>query len=63
MQFSDWRKSTRSGNQGNCVMVRHSATHVQVKDSKDPEGSVLTFTRAQWVAFVGGAQSGEFDRG
>lgn len=61
MQFTEWRKSARSGSQSNCVMVRHNPTHVQVKDSKNPEGPVLTFTRGEWLAFIGGARDGEFD--
>ncbi|GAA1636879.1 DUF397 domain-containing protein [Actinoplanes couchii] len=61
MQFTEWRKSKRSGSQSNCVMVRHNSTHVQVKDSKDPEGPVLTFTHDAWADFVGGAHGGEFD--
>jgi hypothetical protein len=61
MDYSEWRKSTRSGNQSNCVLVRHNETTVQVKDSKDPEGPVLTFSRSEWAAFVGGTRDGEFD--
>jgi Domain of unknown function (DUF397) len=33
-----------------------------VRDSKDPAGGVLVFTRAEWLAFLGGAKDGEFDR-
>ncbi len=61
MHYTEWRKSTRSGNQANCVMVRNSPTTVQVKDSKHPEGAVLSFTHDEWRAFVGGAAEGEFD--
>jgi hypothetical protein len=61
MHYTEWRKSTRSGNQSNCVMVRHNDATVQVKDSKDPQGPVLTFTVDEWRAFVGGAHLGEFD--
>lgn len=34
---------------------------VQVRDSKDPDGPVLSFTAAEWGAFVLGAKDGEFD--
>ena len=61
MHYTEWRKSTRSGNQSNCVMVRSSDRTVQVKDSKDPEGPVLTFTHDEWRTFVRGAADGEFD--
>ena len=32
-----------------------------MRDSKDPAGPVLTFTRAEWRAFLGGMRGGEFD--
>ncbi len=49
-----WRKSTRSsGNQGNCVEVADNlARVVAVRDSKDRQGPVLTFTPATWRSFV-----------
>lgn len=57
---SGWRKSSHSG-QANCLEVRLRHGNVQVRDSKDPRGTVLTFTRDEWVAFVAGAKDGEFD--
>ncbi|MCT2276411.1 DUF397 domain-containing protein [Micromonospora chalcea] len=48
-----WRKSTRSGTQGDCVEVADNlAGVVGVRDSKDPAGPVLTFTPDAWRAFV-----------
>ncbi|QLQ38598.1 DUF397 domain-containing protein [Micromonospora robiginosa] len=48
-----WRKSTRSGTQGDCVEVAGNlAGVVGVRDSKDPAGPVLTFTPDAWCAFV-----------
>jgi len=58
----EWRKSSRSGgNNGACVEVRRHGQEVQVRDSKDPTGPVLRFTREEWAAFLGGAKDGEFD--
>lgn len=34
---------------------------VAVRDSKDPDGPKLLFTRDEWKAFVGGVRAGEFD--
>ncbi|NJC68176.1 DUF397 domain-containing protein [Planosporangium thailandense] len=56
-----WRKSTRSGNQGQCVEVRTLGGRVEVRDSKDPDGPVLAFTSGEWAAFLDGAKGGEFD--
>ena len=49
-----WRKSTRSADGGgNCVEVADNlAGRVLVRDSKDPDGGVLTFAPATWQAFV-----------
>jgi hypothetical protein len=34
---------------------------VFVRDSKDPDGPVLTFRAREWEAFIAGAKAGEFD--
>ncbi|WFE32953.1 DUF397 domain-containing protein [Micromonospora sp. WMMD975] len=48
-----WRKSTRSGTQGDCVEVADNLDGVVgVRDSKDPAGPVLTFAPDAWRAFV-----------
>jgi Domain of unknown function (DUF397) len=56
-----WRKSTRSGDNGQCVEVRRIEDTVQVRDSKDKTGPVLSFTPDEWAAFLDGAQKGEFN--
>jgi hypothetical protein len=58
----EWRKSSRSGSQGNCVEVAANLPGVvAVRDSKAPDGPLLTFTTAQWAAFAAAVRSGEFD--
>lgn len=56
-------KSSRSGQQGDCVEVGIDlkCDKVLVRDSKNPTGPVLEFTRGEWAAFIGGAVDGEFD--
>lgn len=61
MERNVWRKSQRSGNNGACVEVRHRGDAIDVRDSKDQNGPVLTFTPAEWAAFVGGVKDCEFD--
>ncbi|HEX6077370.1 MAG TPA: DUF397 domain-containing protein [Micromonosporaceae bacterium] len=57
---SDWTKSKRSDSGGNCVEVRRADHDIQVRDSKNPTGSVLTFTPAEWTAFIDAAKDGQF---
>ena len=49
-----WVTSSYSNSDGdNCVQARRSGqASVQVRDSKDPDGPVLTFTAAQWHTFI-----------
>ncbi|MGC5011209.1 DUF397 domain-containing protein [Streptosporangium sp. DT93] len=68
-----WRKSSLSGSSGGeCVEVavidasptghkaHLGALHV-LRDSKDPGGPTLFFTRDEWDVFVAGVKLGEFD--
>jgi hypothetical protein len=48
-----WRKSTHS-NLSNCVEVALGQPAVLVRDSKDPNGPVLTFSAAGWGVFLAG---------
>src|SRR5215469_5228037 len=45
--------SSYSGNAGECVEVGSSMSDaLAVRDSKDPSGPALVFTRDEWAAFV-----------
>ncbi|MFF8843893.1 DUF397 domain-containing protein [Streptomyces sp. NPDC015127] len=51
-----WRKSSYSGDTGGeCVEVADLAPHIAVRDSKNPDGPVLTLTPAAFAAFVAAA--------
>ena len=56
-----WRKASASGSNG-CVEVAPLADGgVAVRDSKNPSGPTLSFTRHEWVSFLDGLGEGEFD--
>ena len=58
-----WVKSSLSFSNGNCVEVTELAGgSVGVRNSREPDGPVLRFTRGEWEAFLAGARLGEFDR-
>ncbi|WIY02023.1 DUF397 domain-containing protein [Amycolatopsis mongoliensis] len=46
-----WRKSSYSGEQGECVEVRLGGLS-QIRDSKDRAGGTLSVTTRSWDAFV-----------
>lgn len=56
-----FRKSSYSEPRENCVEAALRDGHVLVRDSKDPDGPVLSFTPDEWSAFILGAKDGEFD--
>ncbi len=51
-----WRKSSYSATESNCVEIARTASGIAVRDSKDPDGPVLTFTAEQWRAFLARAR-------
>lgn len=56
-----WQKGRASGADG-CVQVAHIQEYVWVRDSKNPLGPALGFTRDEWAVFIVGVQCDEFDR-
>jgi len=47
---------------GACVEVGADGAHVLVRDSKQPEGPVVTFSRSAWSDFVTGVRTGRLRR-
>ncbi|MFC4588308.1 DUF397 domain-containing protein [Sphaerisporangium corydalis] len=59
---AQWRKSTYSADQDNCVEVASNLPGVfAVRDSKNPTGPALLFTSAEWTGFLRGVQAGTFN--
>ncbi|PZS08918.1 MAG: hypothetical protein DLM55_07530 [Acidimicrobiales bacterium] len=59
-----WQRSTYSSQNGNCVEVADLPTgEIAMRNSRDPQGSALVYTRAELAAFVSGVKDGEFDMG
>jgi hypothetical protein len=56
-----WVTATASGS-SNCVQAALIGEAVLVRDSKQPDGPVLTFTATEWDCFLDGVRGGEFDR-
>jgi Domain of unknown function (DUF397) len=54
-----WRKSSRSGSVGNCVELTWPEREVvAVRNSRDPRGPVLVYTRVELLAFLSGVKAG-----
>jgi hypothetical protein len=47
-----WFKSSYSANNGDCVEVATGVNEVATRDSKDPEGGVLTLSPAAFRSFL-----------
>ncbi len=48
---AQWKKSSYSGNTGNCVEVAATQSVVAIRDSKDPDSAVLRVSREAWQEF------------
>jgi Domain of unknown function (DUF397). len=54
----DWKKSTRSNGSDSCVEARTYDGRVQIRDSKDSTGPVLTFDPKSYGSFLAALKSG-----
>jgi len=59
MMAGEWRKASQSFSNSNCVEVRGAGGRVQVRDSKDPDGPVLTVSPAAWRRFLNQVRRGK----
>ena len=57
-----WRKSSASNPSGNCVeAVALPDGLVALRNSREPGGAALVYTKAEMAAFLVGVKNGEFD--
>ncbi|KAK1177562.1 MULTISPECIES: DUF397 domain-containing protein [Streptomyces] len=57
-----WHKPWSGGNGGNCVEARKlDDGRVALRQSTDPEGPALIYTRSEIIAFIQGAKAGKAD--
>ncbi|MET7944151.1 DUF397 domain-containing protein [Streptomyces sp. NPDC005302] len=62
LQDVTWVKSRRSAIEGNCVeLAALPDGSVAIRNSREPQGPALIYTRAEMIAFLEGARGGEFD--
>lgn len=54
-----WRKSSFSNISGECVEVARLGQTVLLRDSRQPEGAVLTFSLDEWRDFLANVAHGE----
>ncbi|WP_374706958.1 DUF397 domain-containing protein [Catellatospora sp. TT07R-123] len=59
---ASWAESSRSdAGDGQCVEVLFGAETVAVRDSKNPDGPILAFSRESWQSFLDAVKLGDLD--
>jgi|tagenome__1003787_1003787.scaffolds.fasta_scaffold19867090_2 hypothetical protein len=55
-----WRRASRCASSG-CVEILMADGRIEVRDSKQSDGPVLTYFPDEWITFIGAVKAGEFD--
>jgi hypothetical protein len=56
-----WRTALSCVLNGACIQVAPAGEYILIGDSKNVSGPVVSYTRAEWNAFVDGIRLGDFD--
>jgi Domain of unknown function (DUF397) len=54
-----WTRSSSCGG-GNCVEVAEVSGRILIRDAKNPDAGMLSFTSAEWDAFTRAVKRDEF---
>jgi hypothetical protein len=57
----DWRLAGGPASGSGVELARLADGQIAVRNSADPDGPALIYTRAEIEALIGGAQDGDFD--
>lgn len=61
MNESTWRKSSYSGDWGDCVEVAGVPEGAAVRDSKAPEAGRVRVSDSGWRSFLSQVKAGQYD--
>jgi hypothetical protein len=56
-----WRKSSRSGGEGQCIEVTFALGRIFTRDSKNSDGPALSAIHTEWTAFLSALKKGKLD--
>ncbi|MGW1678472.1 DUF397 domain-containing protein [Saccharopolyspora sp. NPDC002376] len=60
--FTNWRKSTKSlHNPEQCIEVGTAPNMTGVRDTKDRDGGLLSFTNERWADFLAAVKANKFN--
>ncbi|HET6482144.1 MAG TPA: DUF397 domain-containing protein [Actinoplanes sp.] len=59
IESPEWHRSSLCSG-GTCVEVAEFDGQYMVRDGKNPQLAALSFTKAEWLAFVAGVKNDEF---
>jgi hypothetical protein len=63
LENATWRKSSRSDNTatGQCVSMAPVGSYCAIRNSKEPNGAVIVFSKAELRTFFREIKQGNFD--